>query len=83
MLKAAIARLVICSWELLAFQSARKPGTENRLLLLHFLTVSVQTITQVPSSTPVTAQNKISQFFQSSYEYLHFLSASFGVEEIL
>lgn len=83
MLKAAVAWLVLCYWGLLAFQSAQKQGTENRLLLLHFLTVSVQTITQVPSSTPVTAQNKIPHFFQSSYEYLHFLSVLFGVEEIL
>lgn len=70
--KAAVTLLVICYWELLAFQSAPKCETENRLLLLHVLTGTIQTLTQVPSSTSITAQNKFSQFSQSSYGSSHF-----------
>lgn len=83
MFKAAIALLVICYWKLLAFQSGQKCGTENRSLLLHVLTVTVEAITQVPSSTSVTTQNKFSQFFQSSYGYFHFLSVLICVQEML
>lgn len=62
MFEAAITLLVICFWELFAFQSAQKWGTENKSLLLHVLIVSVQAITQVPSST---SQNKFSHSFKA------------------
>lgn len=81
--KAAVTLLVICYWELLAFQSAPNWVTENGLLLLHVLTGSIETLTQVPSSTSITAQNKFSQFSQSSYAPSHFLSVLFCVQEML
>lgn len=81
--KAAVTLLVICYWELLAFQSAPKCETENRLLLLHVLTGSIQILTQVPSSTSITAQNKFSQFSLSTYRSSHFLSVLFCVQEML
>lgn len=57
--EAAVTLLVIC-YLLLAFQSAPKCETEDRSLFLHVLTGTVQTLTQVPSFTSVTAQNKFS-----------------------
>lgn len=58
-------------------------GDRKQITVIAFLTGRVEAITHFLSSTSIAAQNKFSQFFQTSYGSFLFLSVLFCVQEML